>query len=126
VAIECFNKIASHIDVDWAKAKMATLSADASWADPKAVPPFNTAACLAMSDFLVYSWFGRLRVYQEIRSAAEGAVLLCGYQSVGWTGFRKAVCFLDQKFQLMEIPPDYYPEIRERVSNAMLLCQYEY
>ena len=126
LAIECFNAIASHIDVAWGKARMTAVSADESWADPKAAPPFQTSACLAMSDFLGSSWFERLWIYQEIKLAAEGAVLLCGHQSVGWTAVRKAVYFLDQKIQLLDIPPNSHSTFRDRISTAMRLCEYGY
>ncbi|KAF4633797.1 hypothetical protein G7Y89_g4314 [Cudoniella acicularis] len=124
MAIICFDTIASHIDVNWPKLEIRALSVDRSWADLETAPPFDRDACLAILEFLGHQWFERLWIYQEIRLAAEGAILMCGYQTIQWTSFRKAPYFLARKVRLLSLPDNLFTTLRNRIDNVMNLCRY--
>ncbi len=110
VAITCFNKIVSHVELDRPNYRMIALSADESWANEDVPLPFDGDECWAMSEFIGSKWFQRLWIVQEIWLAPDGAIMLYGHQEIKWRTLREAIAILllkrvrlEGKFQR---PPD--------------------
>ncbi|KUJ06525.1 uncharacterized protein LY89DRAFT_790395 [Mollisia scopiformis] len=115
-AIECFNDIASHIDVNLSTQCLIPLSdCDAPWTDLAPQQPFDEASYSAILDFISSEWFQRLWIVQEIRLSSQESVLLRGRQLVKWTLFRKVSFFLHRKLSLLNISFDLYSLLNARL-----------
>ena len=55
---------------------------------------FDHAIWLSVFSLLNRAWFSRLWIWQEVRLAKEGALVLCGYDSLPWREFCNAIFFL--------------------------------
>jgi hypothetical protein len=146
IARKCFDEIASHIDVDWARLVMQAhsvtedcdsdckscgldteswYSCDTCWANLEKTPPFKEAEWLAISEFLHYAWFERLWIYQEIHLGSENSILQCGCQIMDWTSFCKAIFLLQSKQHLLgsRFPEHSYAKFRNRLNIIYNICR---
>lgn len=98
VAIDCINRIASHIEVDWLKQTMRPRGeGSCTWADRKAFLPFDVSQMTAITMFLSRPWFERIWIWQEIRLASQEAIAICGRRSILWQSVSQAALCMWQK-----------------------------
>jgi hypothetical protein len=120
IAIECFEKIASSVEVNWLTQTMRSLSGeDASWADKGQAPPFSDGELRAISDFLGRSWFERLWIWQEVRLAPRDTLVICGFQSITWQSIKTAIYCMHFKPLLADGNAE---TLRGRISAVYQLC----
>ena len=69
---------------------------DSDWADRNIDLPYNKETWLSICHLLDRQWFKRLWVWQEVWMA-RSAKMYCGFETLGWDSFRKAILGLFMK-----------------------------
>lgn len=93
-AIEALKTLASKIHVDWNHYTLSAASeedAESEWVDLKKKAPFDQETWSSIAWLLDRSWFSRLWIWQEVKDARKGAVIICGDATVSWEDFRNAI-----------------------------------
>ena len=99
-AIEALRTLASKIHVDWGLSIISAASeedAESDWVDVTKRAPFDLETWISIAWLLDRSWFSRLWVWQEVKLARKGAVIICGDATVSWEDFRKATLSLSRR-----------------------------
>ena len=99
LAIQELNALRSTIEVDWTTEEVKPLSGDdyGQWIEEPLPFAENRKILAAIDHFLDRSWFKRLWIWQEVRLAAVGALMICGEESMLWHTFRTAIFCLHKK-----------------------------
>ncbi|KAL8754848.1 MAG: hypothetical protein Q9184_004992 [Pyrenodesmia sp. 2 TL-2023] len=93
LAMETLASLGSRLKVGWdakAKALISTWPEDTDLTDLDIALPYNANTWGSIRFLLSRSWFKRLWVWQEML-LARSASLQCGYRSIGWSSFGKAI-----------------------------------
>lgn len=95
LALQMIRDISRRVDVDMARQRMRPIGEEnKDWADMSNPLPYDVQAAHVLSEFFSRAWFERLWVFQEIRLAANRALLQCGSATLEWPRVMKAVwCF---------------------------------
>ena len=99
-AIEALKTLASKIHVDWGLSIISAASevdANSDWLNLTKPPPFDRETWSSIAWLLDRSWFSRLWVWQEVKLARKGAMIICGDATVSWEDFRKAILSLRRR-----------------------------
>ena len=93
-ALKALSTLASKIYVDWHFYTISPASEEdvgSDWVDLKKKFPFDQETWSSIAWLLDRSWFSRLWIWQEVKHARKGAVIICGDATVSWEDFRKAI-----------------------------------
>ena len=115
LAMQELNALGSTIEVDWAIERVKPLSGDHynQWLGQPLPFAEDRKTLAAIETFLDRSWFKRLWIWQEIRLADVGALIICGRECMLWHTFRNAIlCLYDKKFDSF------------RIDKVMNICNY--
>jgi hypothetical protein len=123
LAIAFFNKIASHIVVEWEQMIVRPNSSDDVLWQTRALERFSSddSILVAVDDLLSRLWFGRLWIWQEIHLATS-ATVFCGTKSIPWHAVRISVVWLNWIF--MNIGTIPLPSLHESIQSPLDLCTY--
>jgi hypothetical protein len=121
VAIDCLERIASKVKVDWATFQMSALTNEVHWANPNVVPTLAEGEFVAISNLLGRPWFSRLWILQEVFLPIGDIKVLCGYHNILWSTVRTAIFFLYIKPQFRF---DQAQEYLTRIEAAWKLCEF--
>jgi hypothetical protein len=102
LAVDMLRTLGTNVDVDWSMrlmkpSKEAEIGGETHWSDTSVLLPFKSEDGVPMRSLLNRSWFERLWIRQEICLANPGAILVCGFDTIPWSTFRKAVFCLHYK-----------------------------
>ena len=118
LAIDCIERVASHIKVDWHLLTMQPSRGNTDWADRSTTPALEEIEFLALTNFMSRSWFERLWVWQEVRLASFDPVMLCGERELTWSALRNALfCFWTKSNG-----SDFHGEFSKKLVVAFQLC----
>lgn len=120
LAMQELSALGSTITVDWATTEITPLSGEEYhvW---KAEPwPFEHIPSLwtSIESLLNRPWFKRLWIWQEVRLARNGAVILCGNETMQWEVFRKATWCIGLK------PGSWSSEFHKLALRVSDICYY--
>ena len=99
LAMQELNALGSTVEVDWTIGEAKPLSGEdyKQWLG-QPLPFANDRKILAaIGSFLDRSWFKRLWIWQEVRLANVGALMICGGECMLWDIFRNAILCLNDK-----------------------------
>ena len=99
LAMQELNTLGSTIEVDWV-AKVVKPSSGRTYEQwiEEALPFADDSRTLAaIQSLLNRSWFKRLWIWQEVRLANAGALIMCGGECMLWHTFRSAIVYLHNK-----------------------------
>jgi hypothetical protein len=102
LAMDILRTLGTNVEVDWSMrlmkpSKEAEMGGDTHWSDRSVILPFKSEDGIPIRNLLNRSWFERLWIRQEICLANSGAILVCGFDTIPWSDFRKAVFCLKNK-----------------------------
>lgn len=102
LAIQELDALGSTIKIEWDKQQVKTLSGDGfdQWIEQPLPFAEDRIIQVSIESLLDRSWFQRLWIWQEVRLANVGALIICGGTSMLWDTFRNAICCLNQRPQL--------------------------
>ena len=109
LAMQQFNALGQTIEMDWDRFKVKPLSGENldQWFKEPLSFAKDRRTLAAIQCFLNRSWFKRLWIWQEIRLANVGTLMMCGGDFMLWNTFRHAIVCLVWKqstfFQLKQI-----------------------
>ncbi|KAI4187128.1 MAG: hypothetical protein LQ348_004135 [Seirophora lacunosa] len=115
-AIRALKTLASKINVDWTHYTISAASkedSESDWLDLDKHAPFDNETCFSIVRLLNRSWFSRLWIWQEVFLAHNGAMIVCGDNTISWGDFRKAVVSLYRRRK-----PDRVPDLHRTVTRA--------
>ena len=121
-AIQFLRTIAPKFEVDWITKTIEPVSQDdARWADVTNARSYSRQDMFAIYSLVIRPWFERLWVQQEIHSSCN-AVLICGWDTLSWHDFRKAIYCFSQEWRAFEDDITPYPglEVRSLLINNMI------
>ncbi|KAL8646965.1 MAG: hypothetical protein Q9226_006629, partial [Calogaya cf. arnoldii] len=102
LAMETLGSLGSRIEVDWDAATISAISPDDTDLADLYIPiPYDNKTWNSLRSLLNRNWFKRLWVWQEML-LARSANLQCGYNSIGWSNFRKAIRCIFLKPHLLD------------------------
>ncbi len=119
LAMDCFDKIASKVKVDWPTQTMSAITHDVHWVDRDTQLPLETHEMLAINHLIHRSWFERLWIWQEVILASEHTRVMCGTRTTLWNSLRATVFWLYVK------RAPWFSEVqqfRRRVKELVNLC----
>jgi hypothetical protein len=93
VAMKLLASLDANIEVDWEYRTMrpSSLSNEFHWGDQSKMLPYNQREFAALAALLNRSWYERLWILQEMLLANARAVIMCGFTTMLWNGFRNCV-----------------------------------
>ena len=96
LAMQELNALGQSIEMDWIRGVAKPLSGDLYSQRTEEPLPFaeNWDILAAINCFFDRSWFKRLWIWQEVRLADVGALMMCGGKCMLWPTFRIAVLCL--------------------------------
>ncbi|KAL8816680.1 MAG: hypothetical protein Q9223_004347 [Gallowayella weberi] len=97
MAIENLVTLASKIKVDWTHYTITAArvgDGGSEWLDLERHAPFDDETWVSIVQLLNRPWFTRLWIWQEVFLAVKGAEVVCGFTSMTWEDFRKAILCL--------------------------------
>jgi hypothetical protein len=102
LAVSMLGTLGTKVEVDWSMhlmkpSKEAEEARETHWSNGSIILPFKSEDGISLRNLLNRSWFERLWIRQEICLANLGAVLVCGFDTIPWSDFRKAVFCLSCK-----------------------------
>lgn len=113
-AIQLLHSIASRTEVDWITSTVKPISRDdVDWADILDARSYRGQDMFAIYSLVMRPWFERLWVQQEIHSK-RNAILVCGFDTLSWHDFRKAVFCIASKLEPIEDDETLYPGMAAR------------
>ncbi len=120
MAMKELSALGSTVTVNWAITEVTPLCGDEYhvW---RAKPwPFlhDYSVWRSIENLLNRPWFKRLWIWQEVRLARNGAVILCGDETMQWEIFRNATWCLGLK------PGSWNHEARNLASQVSNICFY--
>ena len=116
LAMQELDALGQTIEMDWASGVVKPLSGNHYNQWRKEPLPFaeNRKTLAAIETFLDRSWFKRLWIWQEVRLAGVGALVICGRECLSWHTFRNAIiCLYDKKTYSLQI------------YSVMQICEYD-
>ena len=115
LAIQELNTLGSTTTVDWTTQEVKPLSGDhyGQWIEEPLPSAEDRKTLAAIRSFLDRSWFKRLWIWQEVRLADDGALMICGGDCTLWHTFRTAIVCLYKK-------QSYFLQLEQLVN----LCYY--
>ena len=130
LAMQELNTLGHTIEVDWTTKKRKPLSGDRydQWVEEPLSFAEDRRTLAAIETFLDRSWFKRLWIWQEVRLADVGALIICGGECMLWHTFRKAILCLSDKndssqiLQLMNICE--YDQSPPRLRDLLYVTRY--
>ena len=131
LAIQELNSLGQNIEMNWNTGEVKILSGDHYNQWLKEPLPFaeDRRTLAAIESFLDRSWFKRLWIWQEVRLANAGALIICGEGSMLWHTFRNAIFCLYRKQsdflqseQLMNLCN--YRQLPSRLRNLLYRTRY--
>ena len=113
-AIQLLRTIAPKVEVDWITTTIKPVSQDdARWADVTNARSYSRQDMFAIYSLVIRLWFERLWVQQEIHSN-RNAVLICGWDTLSWHDFRKAIYCFCHEWGAFEDDITLYPGLEVR------------
>ena len=108
LAMQELNALGSTIEMDWNTGTVKPLSGAHfnQWIEESLPFKEDRRIIAAIDRFLERSWFKRLWIWQEVRLAGVGALMICGGECMLWHTFRNVVICLHFKscsFQLTNV-----------------------
>ena len=104
LAMEALATLSTKIQANWSlwttEPAPGILASENHWADPGSALPFDVDTIAGIQELYGRDWFQRLWVQQEIRFANDGALVMCGHESILFTHIRKAALCLYNKLGL--------------------------
>ena len=99
LAMQELIALGATIEVDWATGIIKPLSGDPynQWLEEPLPLTKDRKILAAIDRFFDRSWFKRLWIWQEVRLADVGAVMICGGECMLWHTFRNAIFSLNGK-----------------------------
>ena len=94
LAMDCFDKIASKVKVDWTTRSMSAITHEVHWGDRVTESPLEPHEMLAINHLIYRSWFERLWIWQEVILASEHTQVMCGTRTTLWNSLRAAIFWL--------------------------------
>ncbi|KAI4255204.1 MAG: hypothetical protein L6R42_006839 [Xanthoria sp. 1 TBL-2021] len=119
-AIQALKRLASKLDVDWTYYTISAASEEdikSDWLDLTKHAPFDDQIWFSIVLLLNRSWFSRLWIWQEVFLAHNGAMIICGDDTILWEDFRKAIVSLYRRRK-----PDRVPDLHKSISRAWQIC----
>ena len=118
-AMKILNDLSSKVIVDWAQHSMtcSTQNGSDDWSDLSKVLPYGDKEVLAIYHLFKRSWFERFWIWQAIWSFCDATVLLCGFETIDWESFRKAVYCIYYK----ELPQSIHHSVEKLPESTWLL-----
>ena len=116
LAMQELDALGQTIEMDWASGVVKPLSGNHynQWLEEPLPFAENRNTLAAIETFLDRSWFKRLWIWQEVRLAGVGALVICGRECMSWHTFRNAIlCLYDKKFDSFQI------------DKVMNICNYD-
>ncbi|KAL8845699.1 MAG: hypothetical protein Q9221_009150 [Calogaya cf. arnoldii] len=102
LAMETLGSLGSRLEAGWDDRKISAISPDdTDLADCDLPIPYGDENWNSLGSFMNRKWFKRLWVWQEML-LAKSANLQCGYSSIGWSDFRKAIRCISLKRHLLD------------------------
>lgn len=106
-ALEALETLASKIHVDMGTLNVSAASEkdiESEWLDHTKPAPFDYQTWVSIGRVLDRSWFSRLWVWQEVSLAQNGAIVICGDNTMSWGNFCKAIASLVHRPNWNSIP----------------------
>ena len=99
LAMQELNALGPTIEIDWATGVVKSLSGDhySQWIEEPLPFAEDRNIIAAIDRFLDRVWFKRLWIWQEVRLANAGALMICGSECMLWQTFRNAIFCLCSK-----------------------------
>ena len=99
LAMQELNALGSTIEMEWAVTVVKPLSGAqySQWIEEPLPFAEDRNIIAAIDRFLDRSWFKRLWIWQEVRLAGVGALMICGGECMLWQTFRNAIFCLCKK-----------------------------
>lgn len=119
LAMDCFDKIASKVKVDWTTLSMSAITHEVHWADTVTQSPLEPHEMLAINHLIYRSWFERLWIWQEVILASEHTQVMCGSRKTLWNSLRATAFWLYVKNRPW-FPED--PQFIPRIQQLLNLC----
>jgi hypothetical protein len=94
LAIDCLEKVASKVKVNWEKLTMTATTDEAHWTDLAIEMPLENVQLHAINHLIQRPWFERLWIRQEVLLASGDIQVMCGGRSILWEVIRTAVYWL--------------------------------
>lgn len=97
--LRIMEELSSQINVNWLRRTIEPKSDQAAkhWSDVNQELPYDDNDLRAIYSLMIYPWFVRLWIWQEIHLANSRAILTCGCHTILWTAFRMALFCLGWK-----------------------------
>jgi hypothetical protein len=101
VALKFLHSLSTKVEVDRLIHELkpsdeAKSNGEAHWSDLSASLPYGAGELIPIHHLFQRFWFGRLWIRQEVR-LAKRAIVICGFGTILWQNFRKAVYCLQKK-----------------------------
>jgi hypothetical protein len=119
LAMDCIDKIASKVKVDWATLSMSAITHEVHWGDMVTPIPLEELDMLAINHLIYRSWFERLWIWQEVILASEHTQVMCGTRTTLWNSLRATVFWLYVKKRLWFSEA---PQFSLRIQQLFDLC----
>lgn len=131
LAMQELNALGQTIEVDWATQGVRPLSGDHynQWFEEPLPFEEDRKILAAIEVFLDRSWFKRLWIWQEVRLADVGALMMCGGECMLWHTFRNAImCLFEKQVPPLQIKRLYnicdYNQLPSRLSDLLYDTRY--
>ena len=131
LAMQELNTLGASIEVDWSTTVVKPLSGETydQWSEEPLPFAEDRKTSAAMDHFLDRSWFKRLWIWQEVRLANLGALMICGGECMLWRTFRNAIyCLYAKRCQSLQIGHLWnicnYTESRPRLRDLLYETRY--
>ena len=117
--LKTLSQLSSNVKVDYLNLSISPASAnsDPQWSDTSKLLPYSRQEIWDIDALLRRPWFSRLWVWQEVRLAKSNAVVVCGWDSIPWQSFRRALFCMSLKQGADNFPTMEFHRLRARIND---------